>query len=350
MSYKDETKELDTCLDRWGNESVCDADKVVITWGESILSPMAIRTETAGKIIEALVDDKLKPIIIKIRQEKDKSRRNVLKKGLGYFLMGKFKEKRSNEKMEFMTGMVQDYDNVTDPYHFIQQVIPKFEHIWLTFISPSGKGFKVVFLFDRLITDETEFRRIYGWVKSKMDKALGIVSDNTPEPGRASFISYDPNAYVNASAKRLSVDAVLDKVRLREENTELRRNDDETDKYPSNSRCISALPSKATTCVGKKERQAVTHVSTYEDDFARARHIITELAKIRFEYKDFFKVGMALYSGFGEQGKELWDILKINPNYNDSQQFMDSQWRHCRQVRNVNLATIFYIGGKYGIE
>jgi len=75
---------------------------------------------------------------------------------------------------------------------------------------------------------------------------------------------------------------------------------------------------------------------------------VERLAQVVIPYSDWIRVGMALYSGFGEDGKELWQLFLANPHYRDTQREMDAHWRSFRRVRSISLETLFYLGGKYG--
>ncbi len=86
------------------------------------------------------------------------------------------------------------------------------------------------------------------------------------------------------------------------------------------------------------------------DDFEKASKIVQKLAQMRIPYSDWYRVGLALYAGFGEAGRPLWDLFLNNPHYQDQQWELDAKWRSFRNVREITLATLFEIGGRYGIN
>lgn len=86
-----------------------------------------------------------------------------------------------------------------------------------------------------------------------------------------------------------------------------------------------------------------------ESDWVKAQNIAAALSQMRIDYRDWVKLGMAIYAGFGEQGKYLWDYFLSNPNYQDTQRTIDTHWRSFRSVNRVTLASLFYIADKYGI-
>lgn len=83
-------------------------------------------------------------------------------------------------------------------------------------------------------------------------------------------------------------------------------------------------------------------------DYTRAEALVRRLALIPLAYRDWVRVGMALYAGFGEQGKALWDLFLSNPHYRDTQEVIDRHWRSFASVRTITLATLFYVGEMYG--
>jgi hypothetical protein len=96
-------------------------------------------------------------------------------------------------------------------------------------------------------------------------------------------------------------------------------------------------------------RDASIFPDSGNDDWLKAQNIVAVLSQIRIDYRDWIKVGMALYARFGEQGKYLWDYFLSNPNYNDTERTIDAHWRSFRSVNRVSLASLFFVAQKYGI-
>jgi len=92
------------------------------------------------------------------------------------------------------------------------------------------------------------------------------------------------------------------------------------------------------------------YLDNNEDNWLKAKQIVSTLSQYHIAYPDWVKIGMALYAGFGEQGKYLWDYFLSNPNYNDTERTIDTHWRSFRSVNRVTLASLFYIAEKYGIN
>jgi hypothetical protein len=323
-----------------------------ITFGDDIRKPDKIYKATLNDIIGIITNPANKEVIAYLRTRPTKEERNKLKLGLKYFLMGKFNGRRSNESMEYMVGMVLDYDNVLrqaalrqaqgDPFHFIQEMMPKLKNVWAAYVSPSGTGIKVIVLFDRLVKDIEEYRLIYNWVQRLYDDALGLVSDKTSDPARASYISYDMNMYVNPKPERLKVDDVLDCVKVREVTSLVKA----IDKHDSESR-HSKLDLELLSCACASS-SSVEKNDGQGDSWADALSAVTHLCQQVIDYPDWIKSGMAIYTGFEDRGKELWDMFLDNPNYNQSQRDLDMHWRSFSNASSVSLKSLFFIAQKYG--
>ena len=86
------------------------------------------------------------------------------------------------------------------------------------------------------------------------------------------------------------------------------------------------------------------------DDLSRATEMVQKLAQRIIPYSDWYRIGLALYAGFGEAGRPLWDLFLANPHYQDTQRGLDAKWNSFRGVREITLATLFEIGGRHGIN
>jgi hypothetical protein len=94
----------------------------------------------------------------------------------------------------------------------------------------------------------------------------------------------------------------------------------------------------------------ITPSPSATDDYAKAEAIISTMSKIPIVYRDWIKIGQALYAGFGEQGKALWDMFLNNPNYHDTQRSLDAHWRSFHSVRSIKLGSLFYVAEQYGVK
>lgn len=327
-----------------------------VTVGKNLLKPDEIWEEDLNYIERALTSDEIKDKVQKLRKLATKEEQNSFKRKLPWFNLGRFSGRRSNQNWLGSTGCVLDYDNLEQrPHYYKTKVLPQLNFVYMAFTSPRGKGLKVIVLWHRFVTNEAEHRALYNYVKKMYDRALGMESDSTPDPARVTFLSYDEDFYINLIADKLPVDKVLsfqksvELIRLRNRMLSSKS----TEKIPASAGMTNSEQAEddfEKAQDDSRTRLSVPQVLRQAEDFEKARQVVNGLAQIRFDYKDFIKVGLALSAGFGERGRELWDILLSNPNYSDTQRQFDTYWRSFHSVRNVTLASLFYIGEKYGIR
>jgi hypothetical protein len=389
--------------------AICGDSTENITIGFNILDPKAIREETLSFITEAVSGNNYKSMIDYLRSL-PVEKQNVFKRKLPWFNLGSFEGSRSNANWKYGIGVVLDYDHLRyPPSYYKKYVLPKLTFCQIAFASPRGKGLKVIILWDRIVTDEAEQRELFLWVKDMYDRALNEASDNTPDPARATFFSWDEHIYVNPFAKRLPVDKALHIIRYRERKamakklrkyllrekknsreyitaneetlcppsthpTEQAQRGPQREGRQSSSYNVQSPPSsegrqnsyegRQSSCEGGRDVQIsaplcpppyephrkASGVISEEEDYERAEAVVNRLARMVINHDDWVKCGLALYAGFGERGKELWDMFLHNPHYQDSQSFLDSKWRSFRANRTITLGTLFYIGEKYGVR
>ncbi len=139
------------------------------------------------KIFRAIRDGgKDKDLIEKIRKEKDKEKRDILKKQLGVVLFsGQFSERNIKSLKEYSKLICLDFDDV-DPSFKIE--LCEDAHAWAVFRSPSGNGFKALF---KVSSDDHA-----GHIKALFSE-YPDADKSTKDVSRATFMSYDPEIYVN---------------------------------------------------------------------------------------------------------------------------------------------------------
>lgn len=125
---------------------------------------------------------------------------SVLKKNLPAFTpSGTFNERRRKENIESYSGLLHlDYDKVEDVEGLKESII-NIPYTYSAFISPSGKGLKVMVITDALLKNHTE---AFNELRAYYDGIVGFESDrNVKDVTRLCFVSYDPTLYLNESSK-----------------------------------------------------------------------------------------------------------------------------------------------------
>ena len=151
-------------------------------------------------IIEQIRTSKyLQEKIAYLRSEPSLEKRQELKKELlPYFCTASFNGgNRRNKDFKSIRFVVIDIDHIQDRLDEIETKLRKDDEVFMSFLSPSGDGFKVIFALDREVSSEDEFRSIYQQLRQNMKDKYGVETDNTIDPARACFLSYDPDLYLN---------------------------------------------------------------------------------------------------------------------------------------------------------
>lgn len=132
------------------------------------------------------------------RNENEKA--SVLKKTLPAFTpSGTFNERRKKENIDSYSGLLHlDYDKVED-VESLKEIIVKIPFTYSAFISPSGKGLKVIVNTDAFLENHTE---AFNELRAYYDEIVGLDSDRAvKDVTRLCFVSYDPNLYLNENSK-----------------------------------------------------------------------------------------------------------------------------------------------------
>ncbi len=125
---------------------------------------------------------------------------SVLKKDLPAFTpSGTFKERRRKDNIDQYSGLLHlDYDKVEDVESLKESII-NIPFTYSAFISPSGKGLKVIAKTDTLLKNHTE---AFNTLRMYYDGIVGFESDGAvKDVTRLCFVSYDPNLYLNESSE-----------------------------------------------------------------------------------------------------------------------------------------------------
>ncbi len=95
--------------------------------------------------------------------------------------------------------------------------------------------------------------------------------------------------------------------------------------------------------------ETANSITDYYNDWEKARYVVSILSKTTISYGDWICIGLSLRAGFGDLGKELWDMFLHNPNYQDTQRYLDAKWLSFGRIRSTTLGTLFHIAKQYGI-
>ena len=129
-----------------------------------------------------------------------------LKKGLsGFTPSGTFgKSRRANDLIKYSKIVVLDIDNLSK-HKLIEarKTAIKDKHTYAIFVSPSGKGLKILVRVD---SDESLHKVAFNRVKDYYESLLGVKVDKSgKDVSRLCFVSYDRELYLNESAVEFEI-------------------------------------------------------------------------------------------------------------------------------------------------
>jgi archaellum biogenesis ATPase FlaH len=185
---------------------------IKISFMESVDSSN-MRPAEVRQVLECIKIGSWKIKIDPIRQAFEKRelvQANSLKRALPAFTpSGTFKERRKKESIDSYSGLLHlDYDKVEDVERLKESIIG-IPFTYSAFISPSGKGLKVLVKTDAILETHTEF---FNALRAYYDGIVGLESDGAvKDVTRLCFVSYDPELYLNESSEIYTIQNTLPK-------------------------------------------------------------------------------------------------------------------------------------------
>jgi hypothetical protein len=321
-----------------------------VTVGRSVRHPESIAIRDIGYVMDCMQKGfyegfNLQRAIQTLRGMADREAQKTAKLALPWFSGSLMRKKRSNLNVEKASFMIFDIDHVAKPEELKTLAMAKLPYIRFAFCS-AVDGVKLVAQFRQPIIEEEKYRRIYTFIALQIEWVIKHICDTTSDWSRACFFSYDPNLITNINCTPLDP-LVTYKQAISVMEIPFPRGNASHIVSPNQGK-HGGLPLQDTP-VGADPSACPPRICP-PDDYAKAQAIIATMSTIPIVYRDWIKIGQALYAGFGEQGKALWDMFLNNPNYNDSQIMLDAHWRSFRNVRTISLASLFYVAEQYGVK
>ena len=188
------------------------------------------------------------------------------------------------------------------------------EKVFAFFVSPSGKGLKVIYKLNKPITDYEFFSQLYKHYATQFKIDLGADPDKTSDASRPCYFSFDPDLYYNPQAKELPIDIITK------------------------------------TIVNKRSSTRSDLIESVVDTVL-LRRAIEFLRKQKITYNEWLACGFAL-APLGEYGRQFFQLLSDNPNYNDTPQEIDNKFQNF--VNNPDMYNeidkIYFIAVDHGFQ
>ncbi len=326
------------------------AIKYPVTVGPSVARPEAIGARDISYVISCIRAGSfegrdLRALIHTIRGVPNPELARGMKASLPWFSGSLCHGRRANASVRLAHFAIVDLDHVPDIEGAKALAVEKLPFVRYAFRSVRD-GVKLIAQFAAPVTKEEDFRLLYAYLALRVERALGLKPDATPDWCRACFFSFDPDLLYNSACRPLEVEKTLKEARFVLELAHVAQDSGPADSGAANS----ALP-RGSRSPSKNESDSVRSPNrNLASQFSDARAVVEKLANLRIDYQDWVRIGLALYAGFGESGRELWDLFLDNPNYEDSPRKLGSHWRSFKSVHSITLDSLFHIAGKYGVR
>lgn len=158
-----------------------------------------------SRVLDAIKDEKLKDIVTTIREEKNKAKRNILKKSLPCVLFSGVFNERNDKAIEEHSGFIcLDFDGFETEEELIdfRDSIIDDEYSYSVFISPSGDGLKVIV---KIPADIENHRAYFNGLKEYYNSEH--FDESCVNESRICYMSSDPDIYINQFSKEFSTKA-----------------------------------------------------------------------------------------------------------------------------------------------
>lgn len=298
--------------------------EVKVSYGNRVDSNETLNQTTLDEIIAQIKSPTFKTRITAIRACQDANEAKALKLMLPYFVMGVVEGSRSDKNVKESSGIVFDLDGISEPDELIAK-LTDLDYIHCIFRSPRN-GLKVIVLFDEPVIDQAVYRKIWQSIASVLESKTGFAPDNTPDPSRACFFSWDENPYLNQAFHPLQTCFF----------------------YSAQDSSAESRKPDWDMIIEDASQQDESGETAVNESPAELNDAISHLAQIQIDYRDWIRIGMALFNVLGNQGRELWNLFAENPYYQDSAGQLDYLWGKLQNYPQVKLNTIFYVARKAG--
>jgi predicted P-loop ATPase len=256
-------------------------------------------------ILNGIQNGKWQDLCLKIATEKDKEKRQELKKTVPYFTpSGIFDNRRNDGLIEHSGFIAIDIDDI-DNIEAVERILRVDDYTYALFRSISGNGLCVLVKIDK-----AKHRDAFDALQVYYFDLLKLPIDNAcKDVARARFVSYDPSLFKNTSSKVFK-------------------------KY---------LPKKETKI--PKPKNFIHTTTKFERVMSKIDRDITG------DYQQWVRIGFAIASEFGEGGRDYFRHVSSYSTLYDSD-ICDKQYNFCcrEYTKGISIQTFYYYAKQAGIE
>ena len=253
---------------------------------------------------------KWKETIYSIQNEKNKEKRNDLKKQIPYVtISGTFSRRRKTDLIKHSGVICIDIDELDDIDKSFQQ-LKNDPFVFACFKSASGKGLAVLIKID----GRRHLDAYFGLEAYFVNKYQLYVDRSCKDITRARFVSYDPDLFFN----------------------------------PQSHKFANYIPKSETS-----SKRKLPNVVTGDNDMD---YIISQITQANIDITDssyfrWLEIGFAIASEYGEAGRQYFhQVSQFSSKY--SPEKCDKQYTHCNRTdgEGISFATFLYHCKNAGIS
>lgn len=238
-----------------------------------------------------------------IRAIKDKAPRDAAKRNLpSVTIAGVFRERKADNLIEHSGFIAVDIDKFNDKSQLLAD-----PYTYAVFLSASGNGMAVL-----VRVNPEKHEESYRWLSNYYFATYGIVVDEAPKNvASLRFVSYDPDLQINERSKKSGTKAVL-------------------------KAKIQSLP-------------IVLPQSTAAEMCQEVANLGIDIAP---DYDSYFRLGLSVAAGFGEDGRAMFHTLcRASPKYDSSQ--CSRKYTECLKTApksKITVGTFYFMLKQVGIH
>lgn len=243
----------------------------------------------------------------------NKKEADQLKKQLQAFTVsGTFSKGRSIDKIDtYSQYVILDIDKLSE-HHLkeIKQITRLAPYTYASFISPSGKGLKIIV---KVSSTKEHHKEAYNQVVAYYEQALNIDIDTSgSDICRLCFMSYDEDCFINSNADIFEVS-----IKLEEE---------------------KPIPIKQNNSISNDIEAYISEIEKTATD-------------ITGNYETWRNLGFAISEEYGETGRDYYHRISrfyIKYNYQEC----DKQYTNCLRAKGtgINISTFYYMAHQNNIK
>lgn len=300
-----------------------------------ITNKVPSRTVTLREVAQVVGSELLKPQTLRLRSIGDKAAARAYKgNSLPYVTPSGVFSYCNDQSLIHHSGLLSiDLDGVED-VDGLKRLLIADSHFMtvLAFCSPSGNGLKWFITIDLAQCDHKSWfhavrnylLRTYGWLTPKM------VDSQCQNVSRACYLCHDPEVYFNQG--QMVTTRGFDPIAWAGKTDENRKPTPEASRQTSMRMPLHPM-----------------------EELAKAKAVVRELlrrgANIADDYGDYLKLGFALASGLGSDGRELYhQLCSQSSKYSESD--CERKWQQClsKSDGRTSIATFYNMAKQAGVD